>query len=303
LEGKVASYRKARVAEFMGRHGKYFQSINGNARLKESLKKCVSHMALGLIPPPDIGGMDRQLFDITVDGNGRDIIAAINPIAREALLTSNCAEVLSSLEEVARMVLKDELYENDMKGRVIERYLTTHMELQMAFTFKATSGRKTRSRNSTSKEVTVKFAKVIRFSGSKLPPQYSFYRAHSTLFVPVSPKYPAFDFFIWDAKQKRLLGFQVTVRQPYTEHRPMDGEDTEENRENWQRLCFGDSGTKQAMSLYWIIPKDSLPTNSPVEMKGAIILFDALYGTFPVLAQFVRFKISESLPSVDGIHA
>ena len=46
------------------------------------------------------------------------------------------------------------------------------------------------------------------------------------LFIPVSDKYPVFDFLIWDSKLMIIYGFQVTVQNPFTGHKSINGPDS-----------------------------------------------------------------------------
>ena len=100
-----------------------------------NLEECISRMALGMSPPEIDIGMDRQLFDIILDEDGQQIITALNPVARRAMLAHHGEGLLTSLSMVAEIVLSDLEYTNDVKGRVLEKYLLATMEINKSFSF------------------------------------------------------------------------------------------------------------------------------------------------------------------------
>ena len=57
-----------------------------------------------------------------------------------------------------------------------------------------------------------------------------------------------FDFFLWDSDRQLMMGFQVTVRNPFSDHPKMT------NSQLWQKFCFGNA-QQTPMELYWVIPK------------------------------------------------
>ncbi|KAJ2995810.1 hypothetical protein HDV02_000387 [Globomyces sp. JEL0801] len=82
---KTLLYRQNRVNEMAVSHAKFCDKLSAEKKL--NLKECISRMALGLSPPKTKIGMDHQLFDIVPDIYGKDIITALNPVARDALIT------------------------------------------------------------------------------------------------------------------------------------------------------------------------------------------------------------------------
>ena len=82
---KTSLYRRQRFEEMTQSHGKFYDTLVD--RKRDNLAQCVSRMALGLSPPNSRLGMDQQLFHIIKEDNaGHEMIAARNPVAREALL-------------------------------------------------------------------------------------------------------------------------------------------------------------------------------------------------------------------------
>ena len=65
---KIDSYRENRVEEMILSHEKFEESLSDTK--KQSLKECVSRMALGLPTPVGRGKIDRQLLEITKDEKG-----------------------------------------------------------------------------------------------------------------------------------------------------------------------------------------------------------------------------------------
>jgi hypothetical protein len=68
--------------------------------------------------------MDRQLFDIVTIQIGNEILTALNPVARRSLLGYHCKALLT----FAELVFNGD-YKNDTKGRIVEKYITTMLEL------------------------------------------------------------------------------------------------------------------------------------------------------------------------------
>jgi hypothetical protein len=95
-------------------------------------------MPLGLSPPDQKVGMDRQLFDVVEDQDQHRIITTLNPVARSALLSVHQKKFLTTLDIVAELVLKSpsSAYSNDVKGRIIEKCILTHLEINMQFNCK-----------------------------------------------------------------------------------------------------------------------------------------------------------------------
>jgi hypothetical protein len=277
LQEKTALYRTQRLIEFRENHSKFYRKLEDIER--QNLRECITRMALGLSPPETITGMDRQLFDIIQDDNGDALITALNPIARRALLGYHGLSLTDSLGMVAELVLKRGDYTNDTKGRIVEKYIVTLLELSRLFTF---SYRKT-TNNGLSQRVankhTIEITDIVRFPGMTIPIASSFNPRVTSLFIPECSNYPGFDFFLWESKRKVLMGFQITLQKPFTSHRKMNG--AGDNCQRWKELCFGDSNHK-GMELYWIIPRSCVGTNT-AEVKDYVILLDELHDTFPAL--------------------
>ena len=108
-----------------------------------------------------------------------------------------------------------------------------------------------------------------------------FNRLKSTLFVPKSPNYPGFDFFIWDPSGSELMAFQITIKKPFISHKTtVDG--TSENCELWLSFCFGGDSVRKPMKVFWIIPT-SCVKKAKVFQGHATILVEDLYDEFPSL--------------------
>jgi hypothetical protein len=232
-------------------------------------------MALGLSPPVGSVGMDRQLFDIITEEDGKKIITALTPIARRSLLEYHGDGLVTSLNWVAEFVFSEGVYTNDVKGRFIEKYIITMVELLNRFSFKF---RKTSNTKVEPIEKTVKIKKIVHFSGNKLPLENSFNRKASTLFVPKSPNYPGFDFFIWNISDEVLMAFQVTVQKPFSSHKKIK----ENTCDKWLDFCYG-SAEQKPIEIYWILPESCV--GKPKKFKDRIVLLEDLYKDFPALRE------------------
>ncbi|KAI3658488.1 hypothetical protein MP638_001914 [Amoeboaphelidium occidentale] len=276
LQEKTALYRHERMKEMADMHAKFSDNLSELRR--QNLRECITRMAFGLSPPETITGMDRQVFDIIQDDNGDALITALNPIARQALLGYHGVGLMNSLGMVAEVVFNGG-YTNDTKGRIVEKYIVTSLELTRMFTF---SCRKT-TKNGLSQRVaskrTIEITYIVRFNGMGVPTESSFNPRVTTLFIPECSNYPGFDLFLWDSKRKVLMGFQITLQKPFSSHRKMNG--AGDNGKRWKELCFGDSN-HEGMELYWIVPRSCVGTNT-AEVKDYVVLLDELHDTFPAL--------------------
>lgn len=266
----------------MASHGKFYRKLVDKE--KDNLEECISRMALEISPPEGLVGMDCQLFDIVQDEKGDEIITALNPVARRALLFYHRQNQLNSLKMVLELVLQSKQYSNDIKGRMIEKYILTTLDVNRKFSFRFRKIKISKSGSSCTKkgDRNIAFDSVVHFSGNKLPPVAAFKKNAMTLFVPESPNYPGFDFFIWDSKREILMGFQVTVLQPFTNHSKMNNMEGFLNQ--WQKFCFGVDKPKP-MELYWVIPKSCIGSNA-ASVQDSIILFEDMVSDFPALSKF-----------------
>jgi hypothetical protein len=241
-------------------------------------------MALALPPPKGLVGMDRQLFDIVRDID-TSIITALNPVARDALITYHGQGLVTSLGLVAELVFNGD-YTNDNKGRIVEKYITTILELSKRFSFKSRKTTKTglSSVNPVTKNTEIK--DIIHFSGNKLPLRNSFNHQVMTLFVPKSPNYPGLDYFIWNPHDLVLMAFQVTVKNPFTSHSKING--ASENCKLWLDFCFHGLVVKKPMEVYWIIPKSCV--GKPKNFDDRVILLEDLWCDFPALQKLLLQK-------------
>ena len=92
---KTLLYRENRKREMADSHGRFCDKLSDEK--KSNLKECISRMALGLSPPTILVGMDRQFFDAVQDIDGVRTITALNPVARDALITYHGKGLITSL--------------------------------------------------------------------------------------------------------------------------------------------------------------------------------------------------------------
>jgi hypothetical protein len=232
-------------------------------------------MALGLSPPKHTVGMDCQLLGIIPYPDGHEIVAALNPVARDALISYPQEGLTTSLELAAEVVLGGN-FTNDTKGRIIEKYILTVLEVSKRLSCQTRKTTTTGLSKNNPVQKRVEIVDVVHFSGNGLPLQHSFNRRNSTLFIPKSPNYPGLDFFIWNSSEEVIMAFQVTVKQPFTSHPKID----EANNNLWLDFCFGTSA-KRSMEVYWMVPR--ICVGKPKKFNGRVVLLEELYDDFPAL--------------------
>ena len=203
----------------------------------------------------------------------------MNPVARDALIAYHGVGLLSNLRMVAELVLENPEYTNDMKGRIVEKYVITEIEICKKFSF--LSRKKIQQGMSTvaPRSQTFELQDIVHFSGQKLPKVSRFNKKLTTIFIPDSSNYPGFDFFIWDSQELKILGFQVTVANPFIKHSKIDGVP---NCVSWVEFC----GAEHAMDIYWIIPEACIPITSSEKAVGhSVITFEDLRNDYPALSK------------------
>ncbi|ORY41632.1 hypothetical protein BCR33DRAFT_718786, partial [Rhizoclosmatium globosum] len=261
---KTNEYRKNRMTEMGESHAKFCRRLLPEEM--NNLKECIARMALGLIRPEILVGMDRQLFDIIREPKeGRpyefnELIVALNPVARRLLMV---------------------YHDKDVKGRIAEKYLLTTMELLKKFSFKYNLKVKA-GLGALQYDRSIEFTEIIPFSGHKLPPSTSFTSNRSTLFIPESVNYPGYDFFIWDSKTKVISAFQVTIRNPFHSHAKIDSGSAKENCINWRSYC-----SATASDVYWVIPEGCVGSKSNNAVGNRVVLFESLTNQFPALENLI----------------
>ena len=214
LAEKTLLYRENRIQDMCASHAKFCRDLADV--VGANLLKCISHMALELSPPEGIFGMDRQLFDIVLDLENSQVITILNPVARLALFSFHGASLTTPLGRVAGIELGGVYNSNDVKGKISGLYITTVLELSKKFEFPIRRVENINDPITTTRRIFIN--EVIYFPSNRLPAKSSFKSNVTTLFVPDSPTNPRFDFFLWDSVRKILMGFQVTVRQPFEDH-------------------------------------------------------------------------------------
>lgn len=133
IKKKVESYLENRAEDLAYDHEKFCKTLSDDGL--KNLKECISRMTLGLAPPQTKTGMDRQIFDIILDNNGHKIITALTPLARIVMVSHHGDKLLTPLSMVAEIILSSSDYTNDVKGRVLEKYLLATMEIIKSFSF------------------------------------------------------------------------------------------------------------------------------------------------------------------------
>jgi len=280
LTAKTTLYRGNRLKEMAEGHAYFCRDLTEEKT--HNLEECVCRMALGMAPPNIEVGMNRQLFHIIPDNvvDGKWIIAALNPIAREALITYHVKDkLMNSLGFAAEIVFYGD-FTKDIKGRIIEKYMTTMLELSKRFSFQARKLTKSGTVSKIFVSKIVEIRNIFHFSGNKVPSQRFNYH-ESRLFIPSSPNYPGFDFFIWNHIDEVIMAFQVTVQKPFTGHSMVTDRESE-NYKLWLNIFFERFGKPvKSMEVYWITHSTCLG-KSPNFFDHIILLDDFLYD-FPAL--------------------
>jgi hypothetical protein len=129
LDKKVTLYCKERVKEMSQSHKKFYYSLFEEDR--KNLEEFVSLMALELSPPKFDLGMDRDLLEIVTNEEGKQIVSALNPIARKALLIYHGQSLIAPLGLVADKTFDHMESTNNVKERVAELYIITRMDVEV----------------------------------------------------------------------------------------------------------------------------------------------------------------------------
>ena len=287
LGGKTLLYCNTRVELLAELHSKFCDTLSSERKV--NLKECISRMILGASPPSIKTGMDRQLLDIIIEF-GNETITAINPIARQAILQHHGQEAISSIDIVAEEVFSHKNYTNQVKGVILEKYILSKIELNKIFSFsfckKEMNGLNEQSREN----VTIEIKYIIHFTG-KVPP-VPFNRGLKILYIPKAPNYPTFDFFLWDTM--KIHAFQVTTRNPFYYHPPIEGNTVNRMQLNWRMFCSSPTELGEyklttkiecltVLEAYWIIPSGCIGRDSSDTIGNKVILLEDLQEKYPAV--------------------
>jgi hypothetical protein len=124
---------------------------------------------------------------------------------------------------------------------------------------------------------------VVFFAGDGVPPASTFQAHCNTLFIPTSYYYPGFDYFIWDAVKCILMGFQITIKMPFTSHRKISGPEIDANCNMWKSFC-----DTNLMDVFWVIPKKCVGTSTASAVGNYVIYLEDLQSDFPALRKLVH---------------
>ncbi|KAI3659379.1 hypothetical protein MP638_001301 [Amoeboaphelidium occidentale] len=277
LGSKTACYQENRVREMAFTHNKFYLCLSDQQ--KRNLMECVSRMVLGVAPPNITIGMDRQLLDIVKDTDGHQTIVALNPVARDALISFHGELLIDPFRLVTEVVLgRGGYFTNDTKGRSVESYITMMLEVTKRFSFQSKKTTTTGLSTTDAVSKNLDIESVIKFAGNKLPSRSLFARGLTTSFIPKSSNYPGLDFFIWNPHNETLMAFQVTVKGSFTSHPKIDG--NSDNCKLWLDFCYGDL-VQKPMEIYWIIPQSCV--GKPKNFHDRVIILEDLWDAFPAL--------------------
>ena len=128
LKEKITSYRETRLLEMDYNHANFFDSLSENNC--RSFLDCVIMMFL---EQQCIGGegMDKELFEIVKNQDGKKNIIAINPIARKTIIKYHGKSLVKPLDIKAQLIFKSPKALNDVKGKIAQLYILTRMELNV----------------------------------------------------------------------------------------------------------------------------------------------------------------------------
>ena len=273
---KLKEYKSNRLESLILSHRKFCQSLTSHND-QRNLKECIGRMALCLSPPNHLVGMDQHLLFVEGNQVHEKRIVALFPLARTAVTSHNSEIIQDSLKLVAEIVFKDQRdYPNDVKGRVVERYIITSLEQNRHFNFIC---RKAAARlGGVGASFRGEIHNVIYFDGILLPIRSTIPNSSCSLIVPTSTEYPGIDFFIWDptVPQQVLLAVQVTAQKSLKEHM----QNCKFKRKEWCRFLGIQEASIRAL---WMAPKECIDVREGVNngLDNYILDFDTLVDLCP----------------------
>ncbi|KAJ3312045.1 hypothetical protein HDV04_003432 [Boothiomyces sp. JEL0838] len=268
---KTMFYREFRYNEFLQRHGKFKCKINDYHAVN-----CVSKMLLGLSPPKILVGMDPQLLERVMV---KKIIAAINPVARRALLDFYGERLVKPLEEVANHEICGVRSAN--KERILRNYLTTSLELVFVFSFKFRKSKLLGYSKDIPEERRIELDRVEHFFNHGPPPKEYIDISKTTLFIPESPISEGSDFIIWDAKLERVMVFQLAISNYLTK----GSMNNDKNFiKEWKKL-----NTSNQFEIFWIVPK-AFVGETIQKADVSLIFIEDMAQDFPAFTHVLRLR-------------
>ncbi|RIB24536.1 hypothetical protein C2G38_2139225 [Gigaspora rosea] len=267
---KISSYLDWRGTDIKSNHKKFRKTLDDDE--KESLNRCVVSMILGSTKPGAIDGMNRQfMYEKSVDEGGyiRKTIAAIHPLAQQAIIDSHSEHPLNELRDMVSAVFNKD-------DRFAELYIKMLLEYTKTLECKITKPGKRKP--TVAYDLKFKeFSQIIKFVGNGIPTE-SFNVKKKVLFLPQSDNYPGVDFFIWDNSRKILFSFQVTIGTLASHKTSKDNFMNGELRNKWAALC---STEESNVKFIWLAPDDILKKDK--DKDSLHLSFSSIKNQFPVL--------------------
>ena len=277
LKEKIALYLTARSAEFQRRHRQFLDDTDpsqaGGSKI-QSFRRALACTSLSL-SLDDITCLDRQLMFM----RGKYVFT-LTPLALKVMRDLSPDGNKQAMDVAIAQVLSDDSFTNDVKGRVLEKYVIESLERIKLWKGSASSvGPKGGKRSPLAMHVDI--SRVLHFAGMKTPTADDINFEQSVMFVPLNSNYPAVDLLIWDAKQKTLFAIQLTIREKVSDHmkETLDGDTWTSLQNDWKSLCGADK-----VELIWVSDNDARG-----EFMGEwVMLLKDMVNAFTLLAKFKR---------------
>ncbi|CAG8642951.1 9513_t:CDS:2, partial [Gigaspora rosea] len=248
--------------QIKSKHKKFRKTLDDDEL--ESLNRCVVSMILGSTKPGAIDGMNRQfMYEKSVNEEGyiRKTIAAIHPLAQQAIINSHSEHPLTELKDMVSAVFNKD-------DRFAELYIKMLLEYTKTLECKITKPGKRKP--TVAYDLKFKeFSQIIKFVGNGIPTE-SFNVEKNVLFLPQSDNYPGVDFLIWD----NSLTIGTLASHKTSKDNFMNGE----LKNKWAALC----STKESnVKFIWLAPDDILKKDK--DKDSLHLSFSSIKNQFPVL--------------------
>jgi hypothetical protein len=289
---QLKKYKSTRLEALAVSHKKFCSSLTTEQEIM-NLKVCIGRMALYLSPPEIQISMDRQLLVIEENKvTKKERIVALFPLARSAIMSFHSSIIQDSLKMVAEVVFEDRIrYPNDVKGRVVERYIITSLEQKKRFNFQS---RKFGTKTSVSFHGVIE--DVIYFDGNLLPIRRTIQESLCSLIVPTSSEYPGIDFFIWNPEGLKnvLLAVQVTIKKSLRAH-------MRKCKFKCADWCQFLGIRHTSVRTLWMAPNECIGVDKELSngLDNYILAFDDLVDLCPIIKSLNRGPVGKA-PAAGG---
>lgn len=178
---------------------------------------------------PNEANYDKRFIVLKTRNNLSFYLEPISPICRKVLFASYKHLVKDSMLEKFFNSLSLVNTNKSVQGVLLERHLINLMILERLKKFKIVSFDQNKKRKEPEFTLMLNNFCTINFAGSKAPIEHE-KTNQNTLYIPISPQYPAFDFVYCNMSANKAFFVNVTLQKNAYEHINKNDKNADDNK-------------------------------------------------------------------------